>query len=319
MRTDNRYMEFGTAAPGADGHHFSCSLTAVLLARVQAFGGDEAVGRMLREAGSVRTPAYLTDIANWISFDEALALWSAGASVTRHPQFARAVGEDAARRLNASPVAALLRSLGSPEAVYAQIALTAAKFTVVTTMEAVDVGTGRAVIEARAVPGFARSADHCAWTCGLLTQPTVLFGLAPATVAHDQCEALGAQSCRYTITWQAGVGRPGGESDLEVEGLQAQLDAMRERMRSMFATASDLIGTDDLGDVLARITDRAAIEVRAPRYLLTVRTGPGEPAHCHHKGFDAGGGAVRGAAHPRGTARVLAGVMAGGAGQLAAL
>ena len=100
---------------------------------------------MLREAGSRRTPAYLTDIANWISFDEALALWSAGAAVTRHPQFARAVGEDAARRLNASPVAALLRSLGSPEAVYAQIALTAAKFTVVTTMEAVDVGPGRAV------------------------------------------------------------------------------------------------------------------------------------------------------------------------------
>jgi diguanylate cyclase (GGDEF)-like protein len=280
-------MELGTAAPGADGHHFSCSLTAVLLARVNAFGGDEALRCLLREAGSERNPEYLTDIANWISFDEAVALWSAGAKVTRHPQFARAVGEDAARRLNASPVAALLRSLGSPEAVYAQIALTAAKFTVVTTMEAIDVGSGRAVIEARPAPGFVRSADHCAWTCGLLTQPSVLFGLPPAQVAHDECAAHGAQSCRYTVTWQAPDGHLNGESDVLVEGLQAQLEAMRERMRSMFATAADLIGTDDLADVLARITDRAAIEVRAPRYLLTVRTAPGEPAHCHHKGFDA--------------------------------
>jgi hypothetical protein len=196
-------------------------------------------------------------------------------------------GEQAARRLNASPVAAPLRSLGSPEAVSRQIALTAAKFTVVTTMQAVEVGSGRAVIEAQSAHGFARSAEHCAWTCGLLTQPTVLFGLPPATVAHEQCEAHGAPSCRYTVTWQATEEGLGGESDLVVEGLQAQLDAMRERMHSMFATAADLIGTDDLADLLARITDRAAVEVRAPRYLLTVRTAPGEPAHCHHKGFDA--------------------------------
>jgi diguanylate cyclase (GGDEF)-like protein len=279
-------MRSGTPAPGTDGRHFSCSLTAVLLARVHAFGGDEAVARLLREAGSPRTPAYLTDIANWISFDEACGLWSVGAQVTRHPQFARAVGEDAARRLNASPVAALLRSLGSPEAVYAKIALTAAKFAVVTTLEAIDVGPGYAVIKAKAVEGFSRSAYHCAWTSGLLSQPTVLFGLAPAAVAHEECEAYGAECCRYHVTWQVAGERPGGDSQLAIEGLNAQLDAMRERMHSMFATASDLIGADDLGDVLARITDRAAVEVRAPRYLLTVRTGPGEPAHCHHKGFE---------------------------------
>ena len=70
-----------------------------------------------------------------------------------------------------------------------------------------------------------------------------------------------------------------------MEGLQAQLDAMRERMRSMFATASDLIGTDDLGDVLARITDRAAVEVRAPRYLLAVRTGPGRAGPLPSQGL----------------------------------
>ena len=102
----------------AGGNHFSCSMSAVLLARVHAFGGEQAVGELLALAGSERSPEYLLDITNWISYDEAIALWRAGTDVTHHPEFARAVGEDAAERLNASPVAALLRSLGSPENVY---------------------------------------------------------------------------------------------------------------------------------------------------------------------------------------------------------
>ena len=72
-----------------------------------------------------------------------MALWRAGARVTQHPQFARTVGEDAARRRNnASPVAALFRSLGSPENVYRQIATSSTKYSVVTTLEAVDVVRG---------------------------------------------------------------------------------------------------------------------------------------------------------------------------------
>jgi diguanylate cyclase (GGDEF)-like protein len=61
---------------------------------------------------------------------------------------------------------------------------------------------------------------------------------------------------------------------------------MQERLHSMFATASDLIAADEIGDVLARITDRAAVEIRAPRYLLAVRMEEGGELHCHHRGFE---------------------------------
>jgi hypothetical protein len=105
-------------------------MSAVLLAEVTDLCGEDAVAELLRRAGSTRSPEYLTDITNWISYDEAIALWRAGTAVTHHPDFARAVGQDAAERLNASPVAALLRSLGSPENVYRQIATTASKFSV---------------------------------------------------------------------------------------------------------------------------------------------------------------------------------------------
>jgi hypothetical protein len=142
--------------------HFSCSMTSLLVERVREFGGAAAVCEMLGMAGSRRTAAYLVDLANWVSYEEAVALWRAGARVTQHPQFARAVGEDAARHLNASPVAALFRSLGSPENVYRQIATSASKYSVVTTLEAVEVGPGFAKIVAVPVDGFARDADHCA-------------------------------------------------------------------------------------------------------------------------------------------------------------
>jgi diguanylate cyclase (GGDEF)-like protein len=260
-------------------------MTAVLLARVEAFGGAEAVAEVLEAADSQRTVEYLSDIVNWVAYDEAIALWRAGARVTRHPQFARLVGEDAARRLNGSPIAALLRSLGSPENVFGQIATTSTKYSIVTNLEAVDIGPGFAEIVATAVDGFPRDADHCAWTCGLLTQPTILFGLPPATVEHDQCAALGAANCRYRVTWSQETAQAGGESERN-SVLLGQIEAMKERMHSVFDTASDLIGADEIADVLARITDRAAVEIRAPRYLLAVHTAPDGPLLYHHRGFD---------------------------------
>ena len=44
----------------AIGNHFSCSMTAVLMARVHAYGGAEAVAEVLARAGSERSAEYLS-------------------------------------------------------------------------------------------------------------------------------------------------------------------------------------------------------------------------------------------------------------------
>jgi diguanylate cyclase (GGDEF)-like protein len=266
------------------GRHFSCSMTAVLLAEVRDFGGPPAVAELLELAGIDRTVEYLTDISNWISYDEANALWEAGTRVTHHPHFPRLVGESAARRLKGSPVADLLRSLGSPEAVYRQMSVTATKFSTVSRLAAAETAPGFAEITAEAI-GLPRSKAHCDWTMGLLSTTTELFGLLPATVEHPECQACGAPLCIYRITWDAGEEEEQAESSERLGALHRQLEAMRERLHSMFATASDLIGSDEIEDVLARITDRAALEVRAPRYLLAVRLEEGGELKCHHRGF----------------------------------
>ncbi len=273
--------------PATDhGAHFSCSLTAVLLARVHAFGGDAAVQRLLSDSGVQRAPDYLLELGNWVTYDEAVALWEAGAAITMDPQFARRLGEDAAERLKASPVAALLRSLGSPEEVYRQMATAATKFSVTALGEALEVGPGYAEIRFTPAARFPRNAHHCAWTAGLLTQTTVLFGLPPALVEHDRCAALGAPDCTYRVIWDAASAAEAAESPAQTAALKQQLAAMTERLQSMFATASDLIAAGDLDVTLAQITDRAALEVRAPRYLLAVRPTAGDEPHIHHRGFD---------------------------------
>jgi diguanylate cyclase (GGDEF)-like protein len=274
------------SSPTVGGNHFSCSMSAVLLAEVADLAGEQTVGELLRVANSARTPEYLRDISNWISYEEAVALWRAGMRVTHNPQLPRLTGQRAARRLSSSPVAALLRSLGSPENIYRQITTSASKFSTVAKLDAVDAGPGFAELTATPVAGFPRAAEHCAWTMGMLSSATVLFGLPPATVEHQTCAAFGAPQCTYRIEWVDERETESEDSDAELIALRQQLVGMQERLHSMFATASDLIAADDIADVLARITDRAAVEVRAPRYLLAVRMEPGGSVHVHHRGFE---------------------------------
>ena len=68
--------------------------------------------------------------------------------------------------------------------------------------------------------------------------------------------------------------------------LESQLSAMTERLDSVYATATDLIADSDLDSVLVRITERAATAVRAPRYLLALRTSEDSGIHCHYSGFE---------------------------------
>jgi diguanylate cyclase (GGDEF)-like protein len=265
--------------------HFSCALTAVLIDRVRRVAGAEAVPRLLREAGSERTVEELLDIGNWVSYDEAVALWDAGARVTGDEHFARHIGEDTVKRLAGSSNSAVLRGLGSPEELLRRIPVAGQRFSVAATLEAVAVRSGYAEVRAFANEGFTRHRHHCEWTAGLLTQATVLFGLPPATVEEDACQADGAPACRYRVSWEPAAEHEADPAE-QVAAMREQLEAMTQRLESVFATAADLIASGNLDETLARIADRAGVQVRAPRHLLAVRPTAGADVHCHHKGLD---------------------------------
>src|SRR5919205_4629587 len=255
----------------AEGRHLACTQSSVLLRRVRRVLGEDGLNSLLERAGSTRTVAYLDDVTNWISLDESMALFTAAAELLDDPQIARRVGEEAVAQHAGTPVATLLRSLGSPEAVYNQMALAATKFSTVSALEPLTVEPGHALIRSTVADGFVRTREHCDWAQGLLSQPTVLFGLPPATVEETSCQVRGDDYCMYQVTWDAELAAQRSDPADHIAALESQLSAMTERLESVYATATDLIADTDLDSTLARITERAATAVRAPRYLLAVR------------------------------------------------
>jgi diguanylate cyclase (GGDEF)-like protein len=272
--------------PNEGDRHLACTLSSVLVRRVRRIRGEDGLNELLTMAGSKRTVAYLDDLTNWISFDEAMALFRAAAELLGDPLIARHAGEETIAQHAGTPVATLMRSLGSPDQIYRQITQAGSKFSTVSLLEAVEVEPGRAVIRETEVPPFERTIEHCDWAKGLLSQPTILFGLPPATVEESTCQARGDDACMYEITWDAALAAERADPVEHIKVLESQLSAMTERLDSLYATATDLIAETDLDSTLARITKRAATAVRAPRYLLAVHTDDESELHCHQNGFE---------------------------------
>src|SRR5262249_10307133 len=139
--------EPGSAVEG--GRHLACTQSSVLLRLVRRTRGEDGLRELLELAGSTRSVAYLADTTNWISLDESLALVRGWAELPGGAHIARRVGEEAVAQHAGTPVATLLRSLGSPEEVYRQITLSASKFTTITDLEPMEVEPGHALIVSR--------------------------------------------------------------------------------------------------------------------------------------------------------------------------
>ena len=257
-------------------------MASTLIRHVRKQAGDEGVQQVLALSGVPHTATHLDDPSNWIWQHEAIELLSAAAEVLGDEQIGLRVGEQTVRQHAGTPVATMLRGLGSPEAVYEQLTVAVSKFSTTTDLTP-DVEPGRAVVRARSRDGFPRHPHLCAWTKGLLSQPPVLFGAPPAEVVESSCQARGDDACVYTATWDPEQAT--ADPQLLVTALETQLAAMTERLDSVYATARDLIVVDDLDGALARITERAATAARAPKYLLAVRTSPGDPLRVHHRGY----------------------------------
>ncbi|MEA2200349.1 MAG: hypothetical protein QOI89_945 [Solirubrobacteraceae bacterium] len=262
-------------------------MTSVLLRLVRSKGGETAVAQLLDRAGITRELSYLENVDNWISLAEATAMLGAGVHQTGDPLFARRVGENTLRQHAGTQVATVLRSLGSTEAVLKAVALSAARLSAVTKMEAIEAAPGRGVVTACARDGFTRERLHCDWTTGLLAGLPILFGLPLARVEESECQTRGDDQCLYTVSWDAELAAAAADPQQRVTSLEAQLVAMSERLHGAYATAGDLVSTDDLDTVLWRIVERAADAVRAPSHILAVRTEPTAELQVYSHGIDA--------------------------------
>jgi diguanylate cyclase (GGDEF)-like protein len=264
----------------------SCSMTSVALRLIRSGGGEAAIAELLELSQTKREVGYLENVDNWVSLKEATALLEAGVRQTGDELFARRVGEQTLRQHAGTQVATVLRSLGSTEEVLKTVAHTAARLSAVTKMDTLEAGPGRAVVRALAREGFTRGRLHCDWATGLMSGTPILFGLPLARVEETECQTRGDPQCLYTVTWDAELAAEAADPQQRVTALEAQLVAMSERLHSAYATAGDLISTEDLDTVLHRIVERAANAVRAPSHILAVRTTPDAELQVYRHGID---------------------------------
>lgn len=265
------------------GRHISGSITGGVVKYVRRLHGDEGVQRLLELAGETRSIAEIEDTTSWSSYHQALALYSAAVEVTGDPEVSRRIGEDALSQYAGTEVAALLRSLGSPGALLRNVAATASKYSTVSAMEAIEVEDDHALLRSCTAPPHRRHPLFCLYTMGLLSQVSPLFGLEPAEVTELECQTRGAPACLYEVRWgQADT----SDGSRRADQLAAQLSSLTQRFEALQATASQFIAAEGVEDVLATITRRAGLAVRAPQFLLAVRLDDGEELRVHHTGFD---------------------------------
>jgi diguanylate cyclase (GGDEF)-like protein len=269
---------------GEPARHTSGVTTRVVLLYVREHGGDEAVAALMEHAGETRTVDELLDEHGWSSYDQKVRLFRAAVAVLDDPLATRKIGQFMLRSRIALPLLVLLRALGSPEQVLRNVAKANSRFSTNSTVEALEIGNGHAVITYRLHEGFRPDVLDCQYTQGLLSLVPEVFGLAPATVQHEACQVHGAPACLYRLSWRPRHGWR-RRARAERSQLRDQLDAITQRFHELQSVSADLVSTEDVSTVLARIANKASHAVRAPRYLLAARATDGSPLQVHHQGF----------------------------------
>jgi len=241
--------------------------TICLIVRyVRHHAGDDGVARLLALAHEERPLATLENEQVWSTYEQKIALLEAAAVVLDDPDVALHIGETALDHSVGPGIRILLRRLGSPRMVLSNVSKAAAKFSTVTDMWAEHIDKDFAVIRYRLHdPSRAHRAD-CQLNIGFMRTIGVLFGMPPLVVEHPQCQVLGAPECEYVVRWTKG--RRGRRRRDAV--LSNQVDALEAQLTLLQATTADLVSSDDIDDVLARIVTSAGRAVSAPGYLLAL-------------------------------------------------
>lgn len=276
-------MSAPAPAPASDLRETSGVSTRLILAYVRERHGDDGVEDVLARANVSELRWRLEDEHQWLPFATKVALLEATVAVTGDAHAASKVGALVMTTRTATPVKVALSMLGSPVQVLRRIDRAAGKFTTIGRFRPVAVSDGAATVGYRLPDGYAPHHLNCDFTSGLLAQIPALFGLPPASVAHSACQTRGAEECVFELRWQRA-------RRWRRRRRRPAIDAMtvNDRFLALQDTVADLVSSDDLDEVLARVATRASTSVRASRYLLAVRLEASGAVHVHGDGIEPG-------------------------------
>jgi diguanylate cyclase (GGDEF)-like protein len=261
--------------------------TRLVLGFVRDHADDAAVARVVARAAITIPLAELERDATWISYDARIRLFQAAVDeLTDVPDVMFQIGGSGLAQTMNAPVVTMLRALGSPRDVFAQLPRAVPKFSTTSTMAMVEVGASHAVIDYRLHDGYAHSRLDCQYAQGLFSLVPKIFGLPPARVVHDHCQSDGHPSCHYEVFWTPRSRWPWQRAREARAARETELQSLRVQVAALQSAASDLVSSDDVDTVLGRIVERAASAVFAQRYLLAIESPRGGAARVHAVGLE---------------------------------
>src|SRR6478752_1100373 len=250
-------------APAGPARETAGTTICLIVRYVRHHAGDEGVVRLLTLARDDRAVEVLENEQHWSTYEQKIALLEAAAVVLDDPDVALHIGETALDHSVGPGIRILLRRLGSPRMVLANVSKAAAKFSTVTEMYAEHLGKDFAVIRYRLHDAERAHRADCQLNIGFMRTIGVLFGMPPLTVEHPECQVLGAPECEYVVHWTAGRRKRRRDAVLA-----DQVDALEAQLALLQSTTADLVSSDDIDEVLDRIVTSAGRSVSAPGYLL---------------------------------------------------
>jgi len=256
---------------GEEGRDTAGVTTRLIVAYARRHLGEAGVAALLRRAGETRSVEALEDEGVWSSYRQKIALFEAAEQAMGDAWVARRIGESVLTEQLGAILRVVVGALGSPQQVLRSVARANVKFSTSATMATISSTSGHAVVSYRLHDEHTPSYHDCRYTQGILTQATVLFGLPPARLTHPRCQVDGADECVYELTWPRWRWWSRNLTWRWRGGMAA--DGLREQVAELEHTVADLVMTEDLDTVLAKIATRASAAVHAQRHLLVVRVG----------------------------------------------
>ena len=252
------------------GRHFAGTLTRMVVDHLSDHLGHGSIESWLARSGERRSLAELRDDSSWSSYAQFRSLLEAAAVALGGTERLSDIGRDAAVAAGSMPgTTDAMQRLGSPSALFAQMAEGQNGIITVLDVEMVELGPAEWALRSRFKEGFEPFRAFCSFTMGLDRLAPTLFGFSDIEVVEETCQCHGDPWCSMIVRWHSG-----DDTARAMAYLETRLRLSEMRLEEFQRTVAELVSADDLDTVLTRVVRAAAHAIRAPAFVLALEPLP---------------------------------------------
>jgi PAS domain S-box-containing protein len=177
----------------------SCRITSVVMKYIEKEKGRKGVEEYVKRVGL--SEDYLNDHHNWLSFDTYTKQFEYAVEILGDKDAPYKIGLFAADKENVGAVFVFVRGMASPYIAYRLLGETQKRFSKVTDVELLQLESNKALVKVLSHDGYKITRLSCDYRKGIYASAPMAWDLPPAQIKEIKCEADGADSCVYEISW----------------------------------------------------------------------------------------------------------------------